>query len=45
MSILGLTDNSVLTVTDSTLDHNDAQGGDGGHGGNGGDGLGGGLVQ
>jgi hypothetical protein len=40
----GLTDNSVLTLTDSTLDHNLAQGGAGSHGGNAGDGLGGGLA-
>jgi phospholipase/lecithinase/hemolysin len=40
----GLTDNSLLTLTGSTLDHNLAQGGDGGRGGDGGDGLGGGLA-
>jgi hypothetical protein len=33
-------DNSTLTLTSSTLDHNLAQGGNGGTGGNGGDGLG-----
>ena len=31
-------------MTDGTIDHNTAQGGDGGKGGNGGDGLGGGLA-
>ena len=41
---MGFTDNSVLTIADSTLDHNVAQGGDGGKSGNGGDGFGGGLA-
>jgi hypothetical protein len=40
-ALLGITDSSVLTLTDSTLEHNVARGGEGG---NGGDGLGGGLA-
>ena len=43
-ALVGFTDNSTLTMTDTTLDHNVAQGGDGGKGGDGGDGLGGGLA-
>jgi hypothetical protein len=39
-----LTDTSTLTVDDSSLDHNLAQGGNGGDGADGGDGLGGGLA-
>jgi hypothetical protein len=43
-ALVGLADNSVLTITGSTLDHNVAQGGDGGNEGNGGNGFGGGLA-
>jgi hypothetical protein len=42
--LLGSPDQSTLTLTGSTLEHNEAEGGNGGKGGSGGDGLGGGLA-
>lgn len=43
-TLIGNTDNSLLTVTDSTLEQNTAQGGNGHGAGNGGAGQGGGLA-